>query len=43
MMTTGVILWFYKRKLNCITGDMLGAMTEVTEAVLFLTAGAGFI
>ena len=34
------ILEFYKKKLNCITGDMLGAMNEVTEAVLFLAAGA---
>jgi adenosylcobinamide-GDP ribazoletransferase len=33
------ILWFYKTRLGCITGDMLGAMVEVTEAVLFLTAG----
>ena len=35
-----VILGFYKKKFNCITGDMLGAMTEVTEAVLFLATGA---
>lgn len=37
-----LILGFYKRKMNCITGDMLGAMTEVMEAVLFLGAGAAF-
>ena len=36
-----VILRFYKKKMNCITGDMLGAMTEITEALLFLTAAAG--
>jgi adenosylcobinamide-GDP ribazoletransferase len=35
-----LILGFYKRKLNCITGDMLGAMTEILEAVLFLATGA---
>jgi adenosylcobinamide-GDP ribazoletransferase len=35
------LLLFYRRKLNCITGDMLGAMIEVTEAGLFLVAGAG--
>ncbi len=35
-----LILWFYKKKLNCITGDMLGAMNEIMEAVLFLAAGA---
>jgi len=34
-----VILCFYKEKLNCITGDMLGAMTEVIEALLFVVAG----
>ena len=34
-----LILLFYKKKMGCITGDMLGAMTEVTETVLFLTAG----
>ncbi len=36
-----LILGFYKRKLGCITGDMLGAMTELTEALLFLAAGSG--
>ncbi len=36
-----IILKFYKKKMNCITGDMLGAMTELTEAVLFLTSAAG--
>jgi adenosylcobinamide-GDP ribazoletransferase len=25
--------------MNCITGDMLGAMTEVMEAWLFMVAG----
>ncbi len=35
-----LILMFYRSKLGCITGDMLGAMTEITEAVLFLAAGA---
>ncbi|MCK5097605.1 MAG: adenosylcobinamide-GDP ribazoletransferase [Desulfobacteraceae bacterium] len=34
-----VILCFYKEKMNCITGDMLGAMTEVIEALLFVVAG----
>ncbi len=29
-------LGYYKRKMGCITGDMLGAMTESTEALLFL-------
>jgi len=40
MGTLFLVLWFYKKKLNCITGDMLGALCEVTEAVLFLATGA---
>ncbi|MCF8045433.1 MAG: adenosylcobinamide-GDP ribazoletransferase [Desulfarculaceae bacterium] len=39
--TVFLVLLFYKKKMGCITGDMLGAMTEITEAVLFLFAGAG--
>ncbi|CAN2040424.1 Adenosylcobinamide-GDP ribazoletransferase [Candidatus Magnetomoraceae bacterium gMMP-15] len=31
-----IILLFYKKQMNCITGDMLGAMIEITEVVLFL-------
>ncbi len=38
IMTTLGILRYYKKRLGCITGDMLGAMTEVTESVLFLLA-----
>ncbi len=34
-----LILTFYKKKMGCITGDMLGAMTEVSESLLFLAAG----
>ena len=37
------ILMFYKKKMNCITGDMLGAMNEVLEATLFLAAGAALV
>ncbi len=36
-----IIIFYYKKKVNCITGDMLGAMTEVTEAGLFLAVSAG--
>ncbi len=39
-MVAGVI-FFYKRLMNCVTGDMLGAMVEVTEAVLFLSMAIG--
>jgi adenosylcobinamide-GDP ribazoletransferase len=38
---TGGLLLFYKRQMGCVTGDMLGAMTETTEAALFLLAAAG--
>jgi adenosylcobinamide-GDP ribazoletransferase len=38
---TAVIIWYYKRRIGCITGDMLGAMTETTEAALFLLASIG--
>ena len=31
-----LLIWWYRKKVQCITGDMLGAMIEVTEAVLFL-------
>lgn len=37
------ILAFYKRTMNCITGDMLGAMTEMMEAWLFMVAGMNVI
>ena len=37
----GSILFFYKKRMGCITGDMLGAMTEVTESGLFLMASIG--
>jgi adenosylcobinamide-GDP ribazoletransferase len=43
LIMTGLILFFYKRKMNGITGDMLGAMNEILEAVLFLGTGAVLI
>lgn len=33
---TFILIFFYKRMLGCITGDMLGAMVEITETTLFL-------
>ena len=36
-----IILIFYRKRMGCITGDMLGAMTEITEAGLFLIASIG--
>jgi adenosylcobinamide-GDP ribazoletransferase len=29
--------------MNCVTGDMLGAMTELMEAWLFLACGAALV
>jgi len=40
LLSSGVIL-FFKRRVNCITGDMLGALCEICEAGLFLVAAAG--
>lgn len=36
VLTTAALLLFYARKIGCITGDTLGALNEVLEAVLFL-------
>jgi adenosylcobinamide-GDP ribazoletransferase len=33
---TITIIFYYKKRMGCITGDMLGAMTEITESILFL-------
>ena len=41
VLLTCAILYYYKKKLGCITGDMLGAMSEVIEAMLFLLVTAG--
>lgn len=37
---TALMLLYYHWRLGCITGDMLGAMTEVIESVLFLLISA---
>lgn len=39
LLSVFLILLFYRHKIGCITGDMLGAMCEVTETLLFLAAG----
>lgn len=36
-----LILFFYKNRMGSITGDMLGAMVEITEAGLFLMISFG--
>ena len=37
------ILYYYKKRIGCITGDMLGAMMEITESGLFLLVSIGGI
>jgi len=41
LVLTFSILLYYKKRMGCITGDMLGAMCEITESVLFLTVAMG--
>jgi adenosylcobinamide-GDP ribazoletransferase len=36
VLITLSILYYFKKRVGCITGDMLGAMAEVTESMLFL-------
>jgi adenosylcobinamide-GDP ribazoletransferase len=38
---TAVLVWYYKRRAGCITGDMLGAMAEILESGLFLLVSMG--
>jgi len=38
VMITVVIIGFYKKRIGGVTGDMLGATTEILESVLFLMA-----
>ena len=40
-LMAAAIIGYYRRRLGCITGDMLGALTEVTEAGLLLLASMG--
>ena len=35
IVVVALIILYYRRKIGCITGDMLGAMTELTESALF--------
>ena len=36
VMSTAVIIMYFKKRMGCITGDILGAMAEWTESRLFL-------
>jgi adenosylcobinamide-GDP ribazoletransferase len=40
-LCVAAMIWFYRRRIGCVTGDMLGAMVETTEAALFLLMAAG--
>jgi adenosylcobinamide-GDP ribazoletransferase len=42
ILVTALILLYFRRRLGCITGDMLGAMAEFEEACLFLVASGSF-
>ncbi len=35
------LLFWYKKRMGCITGDMLGALCETTESLLFLLVAMG--
>ena len=43
VLTVVAVIAFYRRQLGCVTGDMLGAMIEITEAALFLVAAGGWV
>lgn len=43
VLLVAAVIAGYKRRLGCVTGDMLGAMAEMVEAGLFLAAAAGGI
>ena len=38
---TALLIWYYTRRLGCVTGDMLGAMAEILESGLFLLVSMG--
>ena len=42
LMITAILL-YYKKRMGCITGDMLGATAEITESGLFLILSMGGI
>ena len=42
-LSTLILLTFFKAKMGCITGDMLGAMGEVNEALVLLILSGAWI
>ena len=41
LILTTALIGYFGRRMGCITGDMLGCMTEVLEACLFLAVSTG--
>jgi adenosylcobinamide-GDP ribazoletransferase len=41
ILIVSTILFYYKKRIGCITGDMCGAMIELLEAGLFLLVSVG--
>ncbi|MFO8085576.1 MAG: adenosylcobinamide-GDP ribazoletransferase [Desulfobacterales bacterium] len=41
VLITGGMISFYRKRIGCITGDMLGAMVEISEAGLLIVVSAG--
>jgi len=41
ILITSTLLFYYNKRMKCITGDMLGTMSEVTESMLFLLVSIG--
>ena len=41
LVLTAMLIWYFKRRVGCITGDMLGAMAEILESGLFLLISMG--
>jgi len=41
IILTIVLVGYFGKRVGCITGDMMGAMTEVLEAALFLAVATG--
>jgi adenosylcobinamide-GDP ribazoletransferase len=40
-IVTATVLFYYKKRMGCITGDMLGAVIEISEAGLFMLVSIG--
>jgi adenosylcobinamide-GDP ribazoletransferase len=41
ILITSTIIFYYNKRIKCITGDMLGTMSEITESMLFLLVSIG--